>query len=89
MKKAKYIGRYSDRYDRDSVSLEYEYRNEIYTVHVHNTKGNEPLAWQHANAQAKIDHEIELKEKYKQIDKSKVESVEDSLDYFFKLIDSE
>ena len=86
MAKAKYIGRYSDKYDRDSVTLEYKYRNETYAVYVNNTKGNEPLSWQHKNAQARIDHEIELKEKYKQADKQEHMSFDESLEYFFSVI---
>ena len=37
--KAKYIGRYADKYDKDSVELECEYRGETYWIHIHNTKG--------------------------------------------------
>lgn len=87
MVKAKYIGRYSDKYDRDSITLEYEYRNETYAVHVHNTKGNEPLSWQHKNAQARIDHEIELEEKRK---KSNFvgEPASKALDRFFEYLET-
>ena len=61
--KAKYIGRYVDKYDRDDVDLEYEYKGKIYYVHIHNTEGNKPLAWQHKREQARIDKELELREK--------------------------
>lgn len=84
--KAKYIGRYVDKYDRDSVELEYEYRGETYWVHIHNTKGNEPLAWQHRNAQAQIDKELELREKIKE-NHEPVETFGKSLDYFFRMLD--
>lgn len=83
--KAKYIGRYADKYDRDSVDLEYEYRGETYYVHIHNTKGNEPLVWQHRNEQARIDKELELKEKIKE-SYERVETVEEGLEYFFNMI---
>lgn len=62
MYKAKYIGK---SYDRNYVYLEYEYRGRTYEVYEHRTKGNEPLRWQHANNQARIDKEIELEEKIK------------------------
>ena len=84
--KAKYIGRYADKYDRDSVELEYEYRGETYWIHIHNTKGNEPLAWQHRNEQARIDKELELREKIKENHES-VETDEDWLDYFFRMLE--
>lgn len=80
--KAKYIGRCADKYDRDSVELEYEYRGETYYVHIHNTKGNEPLAWQHKNAQSRIDNLIELDEKYKQADEQEHMSFAESLEFF-------
>lgn len=81
--KAKYLGRYADKYDRDSVDLEYEYRGETYWIHIHNTKGNEPLVWQHRNAQQKIDKDLELQEKINKQGNENIETVEDSLDYFF------
>lgn len=60
--KATYIGK---SYDRDYIYLEYEYRGRTYEVYENRAKGNEPLRWQHANAQARIDNEIELEEKSK------------------------
>lgn len=84
--KAKYIGRCADKYDRDSVELEYEYKGETYWVHIHNTKGNEPLAWQHRNAQAQIDKELELREKIKENHEPR-ETFGESLDYFFRMLD--
>lgn len=59
MNKAKYIGKAYDKYDKNSVTLVYEYRGCIYDVHEHRTKGNEPLAWQHKNEQARIDAQLE------------------------------
>lgn len=84
--KAKYIGRCADKYDRDSVELEYEYRGETYWIHIHNTKGNEPLAWQHRNEQARIDKELELREKIKE-NHEPMETDEDWLDYFFRMLE--
>lgn len=83
--KAKYIGRCADKYDRDSVELEYEYKGETYWVHIHNTKGNEPLAWQHKSAQARIDKELELREKTKE-SLEPLETIEDGFDYFLNMI---
>ena len=40
--------------------LEYEYRGYTYIVEINNNKGNEPLSWQHRNAQARIDRIIEM-----------------------------
>lgn len=85
--KAKYLGRCVDKYDRDSVDLEYEYRGETYWVHIHNTKGNEPLVWQHRNAQAKINKDLELKEKISKQDNNNIEIVEESIDYFFRMLE--
>lgn len=61
MKKAKFIGKcYGTGFDRNMVYLEYEYRGHRYTVYENRAKGNEPLSWQHKNAQADIDRDIEL-----------------------------
>lgn len=66
MAKAKFIGKYyGTGYERDFVYLEYEYRGHKYEVYENRAKGNEPLSWQHKNAQANIDRLIELKEKEK------------------------
>lgn len=83
--KAKYIGRCADKYDRDSVELEYEYRGETYWIHIHNTKGNEPLAWQHRNEQTRIDKELELREKIKE-NHEPVETAEEGFEYFLNMI---
>ena len=66
MKKAKYIGKfYGTGYNKDFDFLEYEYRGRKYDVYINRAKGNEPLSWQHANAQAEIDRSIEIEEKSK------------------------
>ena len=79
MAKVKFIGKWLDK---EYVNLEYEYRGHTYLVYENRTKGNEPLSWQHKNAQARIDHEIELEEKYKQADKQEHTSFDESLEYF-------
>jgi hypothetical protein len=64
MAKAKFIGKtYGTGYNRDFVYLEYEYRGHTYEVYENRAKGNEPLAWQHRNEQARIDRLIEDSEK--------------------------
>ena len=64
--KAKFIGKsYGRGYDKDFVYLEYEYRGHTYEVYENRAKGNEPLSWQHKNAQAMIDRQIEIAEKSK------------------------
>lgn len=78
MKKSTYIGK---SYDRDYVYLEYEYRGHRYEVYEHKTKGNEPLSWQHANNQARIDRLIELEEKEEQ-----QQSEPFDLDEIFKML---
>lgn len=88
MKRAKYIGKsYGTGYDKDFVFLEYEYRGHTYEVYENRVKGNEPLSWQHSNAQAKIDHEIELEEKRKESN-FVGESVQEGLDRFFKYLET-
>lgn len=85
--KAKFIGKYyGTGFDRDYVYLEYEYRGRKYEVYENRAKGNEPLSWQHKNAQARIDDEIENEEKRSQ-NKEQIETVEESLDYFFRMLD--
>jgi len=86
MAKAKFIGKWLSRdFGNEYVNLEYEYRGHTYVVYENRTKGNEPLAWQHRNEQARIDDEIELEEKYKQADEQELMSCDESLDYFFNL----
>ena len=76
--KAKYIRRYADKYDRDDVDLEYEYKGETYYVHIHNIEGNVPFAQQHRIEQARIDKELELRED----DKEYIETVDDNIKYY-------
>ena len=62
--KARFIDKwYGTGYDRDMVYLEYEYRGEKYIVMENRAKGNEPLAWQHKNEQARIDTLLSLDDK--------------------------
>lgn len=79
--KAKYIRRYVDKYDRDDVDLEYEYKGETYYVHIHNVEGNKPLAQQHRIEQTRIDKELELREKTKE-DYKCIETICDNIDYY-------
>lgn len=86
--KAKFIGKYyGTGYNRDIVILEYEYRGRKYEVYENRAKGNEPLSWQHSNEQARIDHEIELKEKRKESN-FVGESVQEGLDKFFEYLET-
>jgi hypothetical protein len=88
MKRAKYIGKsYGTGCDKDFVFLEYEYRGHTYEVYENRAKGNEPLSWQHANAQARIDHEIELEEKRKESN-FVGESAQEGLDRFFEYLET-
>lgn len=75
--KRKYCGK---GFDRDSVYLIYEYRGKEYIVYENRAKGNEPLAWQHKNEQARIDKEIEEENKSK-----KEARYEDTAEYGFNL----
>lgn len=85
MKKAKYIGKtYGTGYERDFVYLEYEYRGYRYEVYENRAKGNEPLSWQHANEQARIDRIIELKEKPVS---ENCETADEALDFFFRMLE--
>lgn len=61
--------------------MEYEYRGETYWIHIHNTEGNKPLAWQHKSEQARIDKELELREKTKE-DCECIETVADNIEYY-------
>lgn len=79
MKKAKFIRKYyGTGYERNFVYMDYEYRGHEYTVYENLGKGNEPLAWQHKNAQAGIDRLIEEKQK-----KEKPYKYEDTAQYGF------
>lgn len=88
MKKAKFIGKsYGTGFNRDFVYLEYEYRGRTYEVYENRAKGNEPLSWQHKNAQAEIDKAIELAEKQKESN-FVGETAQESLDRFFEFLDT-
>lgn len=66
MSKAKFVRKYYQRNFSDHfLYMDYEYRGRIYTVWENLRKGNEPLSWQHAMAQAEIDREIEEEAKPK------------------------
>ena len=63
MYKAKFIHSYQGYgYDRNTTYLEYEYRGKTYTV-VTKLGGNEPLKWQHASEQARIDRLLDEPER--------------------------
>lgn len=82
MKKAKFIAKYYGRgYEKDMVFLEYEYRGHVYTVYENRAMGNEPLAWQHASEQARIDEIIRQKE----MPNNSTEPCEVGLDLFFSM----
>jgi len=88
MKKAKFIGKsYGTGVNRDFVFLEYEYRGRTYEVYENRAKGNEPLSWQHANAQASIDAAIELEEKQKESN-FVGEPAQEALDRFFEFLET-
>lgn len=64
--KAKFIGKYViTDFGQHFVIMEYEYRDHRYQVYENRRKGNEPLAWQHACEQGRIDATIEMEEKQK------------------------
>lgn len=88
MKKAKFVGKWCGKgFDRDSVYLEYEYRGQTYIVYENRAKGNEPLAWQHRNAQAAIDRDIEVEKKLKKFNESgKAESWEVGFNAFWDFV---
>ena len=59
--KAKFINKwYGTGYDRNTIYLEYEYRNERYVITENMAKGNEPLSWQHKTAQTRIDKMLDV-----------------------------
>lgn len=78
--KAKFIEKtYGSGYDKDFVFLEYEYRGRQYEVYENRAKGNEPLSWQHKNAQARIDRQIEL-------EKNQIQGEPIDMDEIFELL---
>lgn len=88
MKKAKFIGKsYGTGFNRDFVFLGYEYRGRTYEVYENRAKGNEPLSWQHKNAQAIIDAEIEREEKQKESNFVE-EPAQEGLNRFFEYLET-
>ena len=86
MNKAKYIGKYyGTGFNKDYAYLEYEYRGVKYEVYENRAKGNEPLSWQHKNAQAAIDKALDNPPAPQ---KEKIETVQESLDWFFDYIEN-
>ena len=87
MEKARFVSKYSyRRYNEYITEIEYEYRGHKYTVYINHNKGNEPLSWQHRNAQGRIDSLIEIENK-KQEQKSGI-SVDEALQEFLKYCNS-
>ena len=85
-KKAKFIGKYYGRgYDKDYIFIEYEYKGEKYEVYINTAKGNEPLSWQHKNAQARIDKMIELDNKAANTPKEPFD-IDAEMDEIFKML---
>lgn len=80
--KATYITKWTDK---EFTFLEYEYRGHKYIVEINNAKGNEPLSWQHKNAHARIDREIELEEKEKALEADPNYKLMSALEAFDKL----
>jgi len=86
MNKAKYIGKYyGTGYNKDYVFLEYEYRGVKYEVYENRAKGNEPLSWQHKNAQLAIDVALDNPPASQ---KENTETVQEALDWFFDYIEN-
>ena len=56
------------------IEYTYKYRDYEYTIYANTNKGNEPLSWQHSNAQGRIDLSIEMAEQEapEQEDKNKM-----------------
>lgn len=86
MEKAKFLSKYRYRkYNENITEITYEYRGHKYTVDINHNKGNEPLAWQHRNAQGRIDTIIEIENKKQE--KSGI-SVDEALQEFLKYCDN-
>lgn len=84
--RARFISKYYGRgYEKDFIFLEYEYRGEKYEVYINTGKGNEPLSWQHKNAQARIDKMIELAQKTASEQKEPVD-IDAEMDEVFKML---
>ena len=81
MEKARLVSKYSYRlYNEYITEIEYAYKGHKYTVDINHNKGNEPLAWQHKNAQGRIDAIVEIEEKGK---KQSGISVDEALEELF------
>lgn len=86
MKKAQFKRSYYETgFNRNIIYMDYEYRGKTYTVYSNLKKGNEPIAWQHSNAQAQIDAEIEREEKRKEYEATHEPRYEDTAEYGFEL----
>lgn len=86
MEKAKFLSKYRYRkYNENITEITYEYRGHKYTVDINHNKRNEPLAWQHRNAQGRIDTIIEIENKKQE--KSGI-SVDEALQEFLKYCDN-
>lgn len=84
--KAKFLKKYYGRgYDKDYIFMEYEYKGEKYEVYINTAKGNEPLSWQHKNAQARIDKMIELDNKAANTPKEPID-IDAEMDEIFKML---
>ena len=76
------------------VEYTYKYRGHEYTIYVNTNKGNEPLSWQHRNAQKMIDRVIEMKMaeqemiEYEDKKKKENETVYDCLANLFNMWES-
>ena len=82
--KAKFICKYIDKYQKDILYLEYEYRGHTYSVYQNISKGNEPLSWQHRYEQDRIDRLIDMEEKQTNQDSKNSVSVEQSINELFE-----
>lgn len=84
--KAKFISKsYGTGFNKDYIYLEYEYKGRRYEVYEHRTKGNEPLSWQHKNAQSRIDKMIELEHKTASTPKEPFD-IDAEMDEIFKML---
>ena len=84
MAKAQFKGSYyGTGFDRKTIYMDFEYRGRTYTVYENRAKGNEPIAWQHRNAQTSIDAAIEREEKQREYDATHEHRYEDTAQYAF------
>ena len=88
MEKAKFFAEYRHRkYNENITEITYEYRGHKYTVDINHNKGNEPLAWQHKNAQGRIDTIIEMEERGNKENQSGI-SVDEALEELLNFWDN-